>query len=232
MFPVSPSEGNDYTNVLGTVYTYHTDHWDITNQVLNQIQGVTGLQGSVGATGLQGVTGIGGSATDGTNWNFNNAAGQAQHISPQAFGSLHANLFKSLSVTANTWYTYTDQSSNMLMPLVNPSTANDNITYVVGADGVYQVGFSVSTNGTAGLYGVFKDGTAIFWSTNTGSNYGYTWYQHTADRLMTLTKDSTLQGKLFVIGGSSVDYWGATTKVYLQGGQLWGCPLYAFRVDR
>jgi hypothetical protein len=64
-FPISPVDGEFYTNHLGTRYVYResTTSWDI---CLQEIQGNTGLQGQTGAqglgvTGLQGDTGLVGS---------------------------------------------------------------------------------------------------------------------------------------------------------------------------
>lgn len=55
-FPISPVDGQTYTNALGTIYIYDsTDNkWNIQSQNL----GVTGIQGAIGYTGLRGVTGL------------------------------------------------------------------------------------------------------------------------------------------------------------------------------
>jgi hypothetical protein len=55
-FPTSPSDGQVYTNALGTQYKYNATHatWNIQSLLATGIQGQTGI---IGATGIQGVTG-------------------------------------------------------------------------------------------------------------------------------------------------------------------------------
>lgn len=61
-FPETPSDGQQYSNVAGTLYQYDSTRtaWDIISQEITGatgIQGVTGVQGIQGNTGTQGVAG-------------------------------------------------------------------------------------------------------------------------------------------------------------------------------
>jgi len=65
-FPTSPTDGQQYTNNLGTTYEWDSSRtaWLIVSQEITGatgiqgIQGVTGLQGAQGDTGVQGETGL------------------------------------------------------------------------------------------------------------------------------------------------------------------------------
>jgi hypothetical protein len=62
-FPINPSDYQQYTNLLGTVYQYDSTSgaWFIVSQTITGVtglQGITGLFGSTGTTGIQGPTGI------------------------------------------------------------------------------------------------------------------------------------------------------------------------------
>ena len=60
-FPLSPHQGDQYTNSLGTTWSYDSteNSWDILTQIVGVtgVQGLTGLQGTQGNTGLQGSQG-------------------------------------------------------------------------------------------------------------------------------------------------------------------------------
>ena len=65
-FPLNPTNGQQYTTSLGTIYQYVSldNKWILVNQEILGNQGVTGIQGQTGAQGAQGVTGATG--TQGT----------------------------------------------------------------------------------------------------------------------------------------------------------------------
>lgn len=73
-FPINPSDGDTYTNLLGTRYKYSESNkaWRISSQEIigaTGMQGETGLAGStglIGETGAQGETGI--KPADQFNW--------------------------------------------------------------------------------------------------------------------------------------------------------------------
>ena len=60
-FPTSPSDGQEYTTALGTVYKYveADDKWILVSSTL---AGVTGVQGETGLAGPAGATGVAGAA--------------------------------------------------------------------------------------------------------------------------------------------------------------------------
>lgn len=59
-FPLSPSNLDEYTNNLGTVYQYIAadTKWIIKSQVVTGATGIQGVTGLIGLTGSQGVTGL------------------------------------------------------------------------------------------------------------------------------------------------------------------------------
>ena len=232
-FPVAPSVGDDYTTALRFGYRYETDRWDYRGVAIAGGLGATGPQGVTGINGVTGITGVGTSA-DGTNLPFVDAFGVTQHCSPD---TAHANLVHNIgtgtnySVSANTWTVTTAAVADKTSLLAIPSTANDNITFVTGADGIYKIGmaFTMARADTASLVdmgGVFVDGTLVLqsvWQQGTGH-----WYAHNAERLIALTKDSTVQHRIYCSAAKTMSY-------YAGGPAATGAmpvSLYVMRIDR
>jgi hypothetical protein len=197
-FPLTPSSGDDYTTSLGYVYRYVTDHWDYRTHPTTPIYGATGIQGTTGIQGSVGLQGSGQSA-DGTNYSFTDSSSVAQHCSPQSHASLLHPSYERCAVTADVWFLPTSTCADVTSSTAKPSTANRNITFVVGADGVYKIGYAFTLardNYTDKVdnAGIFVDGTLVMqtaWGMGEGN-----WYNHTCSRLIPLTKDSTVQVKI------------------------------------
>lgn len=63
-FPISPVDGQSYTNILGTQYLYVAANgaWKINSLLPTGAQGITG---AIGLTGLRGLTGLSGTGVTG-----------------------------------------------------------------------------------------------------------------------------------------------------------------------